>query len=782
MYVPAACCAQCLFTFLLLRPGILPFSPFITSTSRRQAVSSAKEKKIIRAVSGLSNISSNTHQSFTMAQRSLTDLPVEILQQIAGLVRDASRPSFYAFCAINKPCRLACTRLFFRKLHVSVNGCRALQTDVDFLLKSLLSTVCGGDATQHVRHLCLKDSLSLMRSEVTRMHSDTDDPDLVYPYYLVSMSGQLGRNTPPTDLEIAAEYEQKLQQYRSEGLDELLGEKEPTFANHYLGERDPFVTPEQDAAWTPVVNLIKSLPYLTKLVYNCRSQFPPSLLNVLHSHHPQCRLYHHTFRLRSLRSKFDHLDPHELAVATSPCLHSIRLRCSDFNEDAEPDQNLPAILQLVAGHAPNLKEVFVLHVNLIKRHYPRSDPPWHGLPGIFTGSLTLLSITGQVAPGAWSPSIQTWANHTDFSLLRHLSLGVPRAHDLERGILFNPEGLGLTTEALESLARTCSFPRLESLHIRLLRRRETRIIDSQADAKYINAATAFFGSIRPLRKLSVKGSILPEILDTILSRHGRTVVDLKLYPFENKVEEPEYSAYVPMTFTKAQILQIKAHCPVLESLSIHIKRTMSDRSEVELYTSLARIEPLQFLHLTLDCSNWRVIRVPDSENEVWFDEDDKVEFDSSRMASRWLPGVKRGHVRQNLINCAVDESLARSIWDVIAKHKDGKRLLSLKLHTFGAGNFGGDISTLPPGLSELARHLSRSWLIERSIRDDEQDAIRVRELGLQGRRADDEKLQDDWRLRPEELRPVVQIFRRIWPEKEFGRPWLDDWTSYPLQI
>lgn len=686
-----------------------------------------------------------------MAQRNLADLPFEILQHIASLVRDTHRPSFYAFCATSKRYRLTFVSLIFRELHISVKDCRALQNDVNLLLKSLLNTVCGGDVTQHVRHLYLKGCLSMMKSDGSEVTDDFDE---------------------------TTNHEGQLQRFQLEGLNELLDENEP-FLDSSLGEEDPFVTPEQNAAWLPVVNLIKTLPNLTKLVYNCRNQFPPSLLNVLHSHRPQCRLYHHTFRLRSLRPKFDRLDPHELAVATSPCLYSVKLRCSHYIEEGEPDQNPQAIWELVAGLAPNLKEVSVVYHPLTAHQYSSGPQDWQGLPGFArgqTGSLTLLSVNGILPPPVWLPgSLQKWTSHIDFSSLRQLSLGGAH-HSGTR-----ESRHGLTTAALEFLARACSFPKLASLHILLMRRHPVgENVDPHANAKYINAATAFFDSLRPLRKLSVAGSILPEILDVILSRHGRTVVDLKLCPFEDPwARMTDYIPYVPMTITKAQILQINDHCPALESLSIYIKRTMSDASEVGLYTSLARIRPLQSLFLILDCSNWRVCRDPDLEDEAWFDEDDKKKFEGPWRA------LKRGHVRQAFINCAVDETLARSIWDVIAKHKDGRRLLSLKLHTTGAMNFGmpGQVSRM----IDIVHQLSRSWLIERGVRDDEHDVLHVRELGLEARKARDKEMQD--RLEAEgcaedyeRLQAGLKVFRRIWPEKEANRPWKDDWTSYSLQI
>lgn len=44
-----------------------------------------------------------------------------------------------------------------------------------------------------------------------------------------------------------------------------------------------------------VVHLVKTLPHLIKLVYDCHNPFPPSLLNVLYKHHPQCKLDYLTF-------------------------------------------------------------------------------------------------------------------------------------------------------------------------------------------------------------------------------------------------------------------------------------------------------------------------------------------------------------------------------------------------------------------------------------------------------------------------------------------------------
>lgn len=301
-------------------------------------------------------------------------------------------------------------------------------------------------------------------------------------------------------------------------------------------------------------------------------------------------------------------------------------------------------------------------------------------------------------------------------------------------------------------------------------------VDPDAYDKFITAVIAFFNSLPPLQKLSVSGSMGPEIIDAVLARHGPSLVDLKIYPYEDVLTIIcDAIPYMPMTITKAQIAQIEANCPVLESLSLYIKRSISDRSEADLYASLARIKPLQFLNVVLDCSSWRVRHGFDPEVVESFSEEDRAFFASSTR-------LRRGHVRRSFMNCAVDERLARSIWDVIANHKHGKRLLSLKLYTFGAIYFGS--AATAHGVWDVAKHLSRSWSIEPSLRDDKRDGLNVRELGLRARKAHDDEM---WRKLgaggwDQSDAEGIKIFREIWPEKEAGTPWMDDWESFPLQI
>lgn len=260
------------------------------------------------------------------------------------------------------------------------------------------------------------------------------------------------------------------------------------------------------------------------------------------------------------------------------------------------------------------------------------------------------------------------------------------------------------------------------------------------------------------------------MLDAILFRHGPTLKRLDLRLNENPliVTGLRERWDMPMILGKEHVLQIETHCPILEELAIPVKRTKSDADEVEIYKSFGKMARLQYLFLTLDCSEWRVSR--DSTYNPSFDEEDNKHLDFSGL-------LKKGHLRDAFMNCAVDETLARSIWKTICRHKAGRQLQSLKLWTTGGGEFGR--ATYNEDYYKVVDNLSRAWLIQPDIGD----VINVRELGQRAREMRDQKLTD-------EVGPgsnikgsqAMEVFRRIWPSKESSRDWRDDSSSLPLQV
>ncbi|KAH8897371.1 hypothetical protein GQ53DRAFT_887765, partial [Thozetella sp. PMI_491] len=664
----------------------------------------------------------------TMASAKLDSLPFETLEQIAGLFHDTHRPSLYAFSLVNRICHSAALRSVFREVQFIVSDRNALQQDVDALVKILART----ESSPHVRHLRIKGFLLL----------DTEE------------SEKIGG---------AAEslHDESMNWFRLQSIEAALGDEEPFLQVPFREDGPVEVSPEEAMAWIPVVDFVKTLQQLTKLVYDCRNQFPPDLLDAIHRHHPQCKIHHFSLRWQTP-------DLHEMAIATSPCLYSVKVKYAPTNSDGEDDFNLEAMLELVAGLAPNLKEVCIIRLvptlslrRLRMHRIPRK--PWRSLPGFIsgsgTGSLTSLSLQG--SPYFNQDFLRTWNKHTDFSCLRRLTLG--GGFECYHGI--NDETMGW-------IVRNCSLPQLEALRVRL-----NRDDHDFYHLDYANNTIAFFEALPSLNELSVSGSIGPVIMDSILSRDGRTLRKLAIRPLEYKLCETR--RHIPMIFTKEHILQIRAQCPVLQDLEITIKRTKSDAHEAEIYRSFGKMESLQRLFLTVDCSDWRVMRGDTSTDELSFDEDDRTLYSGDSEEDSLL---RRGHVREAFMNCAVDETLARSIWETICRDKTGRKLETLKLYTTGGGSFGD--RSYRHDISEIFDNLSRSWLIERCVRDDK-DSSHVKELTGRTSEACNERATSPVNIvyrgsSPIPERTALHIFHRIWPRKDGSRNWREDWASLPL--
>jgi hypothetical protein len=251
--------------------------------------------------------------------------------------------------------------------------------------------------------------------------------------------------------------------------------------------------------------------------------------------------------------------------------------------------------------------------------------------------------------------LQTWKEHTNFSCLEHLALGGG----------FEDHMSGISGDMLQWIAKTCTFPRMRSLRIRLYRGDA-----NPEDSHYASNANIFFESLEPLQQLTVDGPLENEILDTILSRHGCNLSKLSLRPSEAREHRQG-----PMTFEKEHVRKLQAQCPVLQKLAVTVKRTAGDAHDAEIYTSFAEMEQLEVLFLTLDYSH------------------------------RQGPNAT---IETTLKCCAVDETLARSIWKTICPKTIRNRLRSLKLFPIG-----GEHISLLHDTSEFLANLRRSWLIEK---------------------------------------------------------------------
>ncbi|KAF9694553.1 hypothetical protein EKO04_007321 [Ascochyta lentis] len=451
-----------------------------------------------------------------------------------------------------------------------------------------------------------------------------------------------------------------------------------------------------------------------------------------------------------------------MELATSPSLYRLNVVCAWRDSDGDDDFNLEAVMDLASGLAPNLREVSIVEIWPIGcwRYDRRRRELWQGLPGLtgkVAGSLTSWTWVG-CCDNVGTKLRKNWRRNTDLAHLQHLTIG--RFHETH---------LGISGDEMEWIIQNRSFPRLKTLSVALTR---DDLFDDQPH--YVKNAVSFFQAFKPLEELFVYGPIDTQIMESILSRHGQTLRKLTIHPQEQWFSNVNgrTANNPPMKFTKDHLSQIADLCPLLEELSVPVKRNKSRASEVELYRCFGKMKALRYLFLILDCSNWMVWPGNNQEHNrnPQFDEEDQeivISYDSG------TTNVTRAEVKEILINCAVDESLARSIWNTISQNKEGRQLERLKLWPTGTSSY----PRRPQPFMVLVEEMSRSWLLERNPRDDQVDPI-VGELGKLSR----EYRQVQMHLSDDFGGPTEKMFRSVWPCKAGSKDWRDDWSSFPLEV
>lgn len=153
-----------------------------------------------------------------------------------------------------------------------------------------------------------------------------------------------------------------------------------------------------------------------------------------------------------------------------------------------------------------------------------------------------------------------------------------------------------------------------------------------------------------------------------------------------------------------------------------------------------------------------------------------------------LRGLYRvGHIRDVLVNSAIDAALARSVWTVI---QDAKRdtplsgtavlrpLERLELCAVRGIMFPkADSITVPCDMLLLPYlcALLRRWVVERDVREDARDVLHVVEVDAGERR----ELFDN-SIPAEREWHISQLWGREWPAKGEGSDWWEDWERRPL--
>lgn len=504
--------------------------------------------------------------------------------------------------------------------------------------------------------------------------------------------------------------------------------------------------------WGPLVRFISSF-HLKDLFWNSAEQIPRCILSVLNKHVPRCRLHVQAFDLRSLhqRTILQNIDDAEYELASSPSLHSIISPYSVFDATGCANYNGEATLRLVAELAHNLKHVWVWDNTLRgsgdrrpgrstrqlawRGFRPQSDNVWCEVPRT-KGQLQSLRIDPDSA--LTGSQLATWELHTNFSVLKSLKIAdgikLEALHILDG--LVERDGI-CSLRALELPAVLCDFEdrrNAESMMTRLLL------------------------SLKPLVELSVVG-VQDSSFDAVLQRHGNS---LQACHIEDFILSPQ------------QVKQMRESLPRVKDLSIELLRSAGDKVEIEAYKALGSMRNLESLSIGLQCTDYR------------YDRDDPEGYcllmgPCSHFQDEEEQEAMKVSIRQVLINAAVDESLARSIFRTISEaHTSAKpglqpKLNSIRLRVDGAPELNNQ--SMNHNFQGVLAWIGRSWRYKRDPRDTHQNDFTVEEVNSDARKRKANELEVDMDDFPDSEQ-YASIWSSLWPKT--GTGWREEWRSFPL--
>lgn len=493
--------------------------------------------------------------------------------------------------------------------------------------------------------------------------------------------------------------------------------------------------------WKILAGLVEKFTGLADLFYAHPGQFPPCLLHLLHERVPRCRLHHYTFDLVTL----DHesTDAHAMALASSPSLYSI----------GGPNlTNHRAVWNSVRSRATRLKEahVWVAQDGVVEIDYQIYEGP--------AGPLEAFHLNDSDFVEGTSFYTVYWALSGDFSALRVLKLD-----ELILDLVLLPPA--------------SDFPVLASLIFRC---------EATAGPEYWAKLLPFLHDLPSLstlqlwdwdRSISAVAALNPNLKTLLLST----------WTVEHIVNKP---------LLQDHIQQLAELCPLLEDLSLELRRSRGDVDEVSLYRHLGRLPRLQHLSLQLDASPPPLSRTvelldekgnslgPGSTIEPWFD----AASGDAKTLARLMP-YRQGHFRDVLINSAIDSDLARSIFQAVDKAKalasasasvvpleqlDVRVVHNTAFASSGAWRRSRPVDTFP-FLNALGAR--QKWVVKRDIRDDARDLLHLTQ-GLVHNSPIQPTGPKDMLIGGSAC--LLPIWKRLWPSKRQGGSPLGAWKSWPL--
>jgi hypothetical protein len=494
--------------------------------------------------------------------------------------------------------------------------------------------------------------------------------------------------------------------------------------------------------WEPLIWLIGSMSRLTEMNYLLKNMFPKCLLEVIHKHHPNCHLNVWGRQWLQLREPglegflstpnmvLELRDPFEMDLLRSPCLHALSINCN-FYRLAKTQVAVKNIFPLITM-APNLKHIDLTEgaaseMNDITTYNQSMDEHVSNL----NISPQYLAIPISLRHRGYAfDSLKEWAKSTDFSSLRAFEF--PNSYF-----------------PLEILNQLSKFPKLEYLLLGL-----QSPFGMAQDPSFARDLSSLFAGLNPLKYIRVCCPRDTAIIYKIFAHHGRTLQGFIIEPYMPPGQKAHEKHPLYPLFNASDLVSLSRQAPHLEELRLPLRRSLGSQTECKLYEALGRFPSLHSLVLDLDCN---------------FRESIARDYNQFSEQNVELPA------RDVFINAAMDETLAKAIWDKIDLSGGGKRLRNLRISILG-------VSSLRRAEGEIARRLARQFLITRSM-SYVGGHMKIREIG-QGRIESQtaRQLEYDEDEVFELPKRVQEIVLSLWPTETQEFTWDFEWKSFPLQV
>lgn len=504
----------------------------------------------------------------------------------------------------------------------------------------------------------------------------------------------------------------------------------------------------EEKNWRPLVELLSTLNRVEVLNYAVGNNFPGCLLQALHKYHPACQLNIWSEQNIALdrpglgnlqSSRFPkYSDVFEIDLIRSPCLHAINvLYPRSYDRELGMTVSQDAIISFLK-RAPNLRHLQVssTHAN---GSIIRSNEEWERFLASFgppTTSARFLTFCCSDGAFGTEPIVTKWEEYFDLSNLRALDIGrIKSVSDVAK--LFS------RLQKLDRLFINLADP----IKLRL----EPPICFQEADFR------SMFSSLNPLKYLCISALCEKSAIGAILEYHGNSLRGLILEPDRSCDDEGRHYHSYP-SLVAEDLLTIAKEAPGIRDLRLTVERSRGNHDERLSYEALGMFPSLQNLTLDLHCKP----RPSDIGHGA-----------SLKDGASW--SKHRARLETAFINAAMDETLAKEIWNVIYSKQQKEKLQSLRIVPIGWDLFSHRAE------QNIAFHLSRPFLLWKSGPEFD---LKVVELGHDERELQVE-IETIHAYEPNMTRSppkrLQRLIRSLWGFSESQmEDWRLHWKSFPL--